>query len=460
MKSRSWFVLMAGFGTLLVLTAILGFGALNRSRAIYDEMEKTQESYIRTESALRSVPADLYLAGLLIRDYLLDPSHLRGPYYQQQLDEIRGSLKRRLDILEAQPRFQGNASEPAPVVVRLRKELDDFWKTLDPVFAWTPQQKAALSYPFLRQFVLPRTQEVLVLSREIRTVLNSSVQDEHSRMAASQQRLEGFLTRTISFVLGLGIVVAGLSIYRVRMLEQHADLQRERILDTEEEMRRLSRKLVQAQEQERKALSRELHDEVGQLLTGMGMELSNLESRLADVESGRASSAKQLTAELGHAMRLNQETLRRIRNLSMGLRPSMLDDLGLGPALDWQAREFSRRSGVPVTLQVDGEIEALPEAHRTCIYRIVQEALTNCARHSKAHSIRVSVYGRPDWVSLTIQDDGIGFQRETTGKRRGLGLIGIQERVRELEGRLTIVAPPDKGTMLQVELPIREGVPA
>src|SRR5260370_14885822 len=103
MRSRSWFVLILGFGTLLALTTLLGFGAVHRSRAIYNEMAASQETYLKTEQALRGVPADLYLAGLMVRDYLLDPSHLRPPYYEHELSAIRESLQNTLALLTAPP---------------------------------------------------------------------------------------------------------------------------------------------------------------------------------------------------------------------------------------------------------------------------------------------------------------------------------------------------------------------
>jgi len=156
-------------------------------------------------------------------------------------------------------------------------------------------------------------------------------------------------------------------------------------------------------------------------------------------------------ARVSEARRLNAETIRSVRELAMGLRPSMLDELGLGPALRWQGREFSRRSKVPVTVQIDGELETLGESHRTAIYRIVQEALTNCSKHAQAHQIRINVYGGADSVRLSIQDDGVGFSEGAS--RRGLGLIGIEERVRSLDGKMSIISQPNKGTVLDIELP-------
>jgi signal transduction histidine kinase len=145
--------------------------------------------------------------------------------------------------------------------------------------------------------------------------------------------------------------------------------------------------------------------------------------------------------------------MRAIRDLAMGLRPSMLDDLGLAPALEWQGRDFSRHTGVPAVITVEGTLDDLPETHRTCIYRVVQEALTNCAKHAKAQNVMVSVNGRPDSVEAVIQDDGVGF---TPGLRSpGLGLLGIEERVQELEGTLRIISRPGKGTTLRVQIPVR-----
>jgi signal transduction histidine kinase len=178
---------------------------------------------------------------------------------------------------------------------------------------------------------------------------------------------------------------------------------------------------------------------------------------LANLEEIRNSPGDEFAVRLQEAKQLAERTLMSVRDLAMGLRPAMLDDLGLGPALEWQGREFSRRSGVPVEVQVDGVVDALPDHHRTCIFRIVQEALTNCARHAQAKSIRVMAHGGPGAVFLSVQDDGVGF---AGSEGRGLGLIGIEERARELGGSVTLRSEPGKGTTLRVELPWAKEVSA
>jgi signal transduction histidine kinase len=151
------------------------------------------------------------------------------------------------------------------------------------------------------------------------------------------------------------------------------------------------------------------------------------------------------------AKQLNVKAMRALRDLAMGLRPSMLDDLGLGPALQWQGREFSRHTGVPATVQVDGLLENLSEAQRTCIYRVVQEALTNCARHAKAKNVHVLLHAEDGRTVVTIQDDGVGFNQ--SGTSGGLGVLGMAERTESLEGRFILKSQPGKGTMVRIEIP-------
>jgi signal transduction histidine kinase len=437
MRSRSWLVLLIGFGTLILLIGLLGFGAMRRAQALHNETVAAHDAYLQTDAVLREIPADLYLSGILIRDYLLDPSRELAPAYREQLLARRSSIQKRL-----------GEGEPARLK-QLRTELQAYWDSMDPILNWSPKEKAALSRTFLRQQVLPRREAVVALAREIGEINAANLRKEQQRLRGGQQLFESFLQRTLAFALALGVVVALISIARVASLERRSKQQRGRAEHAEEELRRLSRSLVRTQEEERRSLSRELHDAVGQMLSAMTMELGNLESSL--------DSPDKLRVRLDEARRLNAETIRGVRDLATGLRPAMLDELGLGPALRWQGRVFSRRSGVPVTVQIDGDLEGLPETHRTCIYRIVQEALTNCARHAQATAIRISIYGRHDWVQLSIQDDGVGFDPRQASSR-GLGLIGIQERVRELEGKVTVTSQPQKGTMLEVEVPVAGGV--
>jgi signal transduction histidine kinase len=214
------------------------------------------------------------------------------------------------------------------------------------------------------------------------------------------------------------------------------------------DLQRLSAKLVSAQEDERRAIARELHDEVGQALTAIKVELS-LAGR------GLAANARE-GAAFEEARKLTDHGLQLVRDLSQMLHPAMLDDLGLPETVAWYLNAFSKRTGVRTELIQDRIEERLASEIETCLYRIVQEALTNVARHAEARSCRVYLQRLPRTVLLTVEDDGRGFppRKGPAGEaRRGLGLLGIEERVSGFRGSLTIETAPGKGTRLTVELP-------
>ena len=247
------------------------------------------------------------------------------------------------------------------------------------------------------------------------------------------------------FALLSGVVVSAAGILRIRWLERRAHQQHQQAEQTGEEMRNLSVRLRHAQEEERRTISRELHDEVGQKLTAMRMELGTLE-RL------RTAGHSEFSASLTQVKELAEQSLRMIRDIATGLRPSVLDDLGLGAALQKQAREFSKRTGTPVSVSIEGGFGGLADRQRTYVYRIVQEALTNCAKHARARQISIRLLDRDEQIELTVTDDGIGFDRDKAA-HSGLGLIGIEERVRELGGVIAVQSAPNHGTTIRVTIP-------
>jgi signal transduction histidine kinase len=203
--------------------------------------------------------------------------------------------------------------------------------------------------------------------------------------------------------------------------------------------------LVATQEEERKGLSRELHDHVAQVLTALRMELGR-------IERGRAPTDTRLGDAVSECKQLVDKMFRTVRDLALGLRPSMLDDFGLRAALEWHVRDITRRYGLDVELNVDGEFDNLPDRHQTCVYRAIQEALTNCVRHAKAHSIKVNVTSHEDGLNIFVSDDGIGF--DPAGRHDGLGLRGLEERVKELDGDMTITSVMRQGTTITMHLPL------
>jgi len=204
----------------------------------------------------------------------------------------------------------------------------------------------------------------------------------------------------------------------------------------------LSTRLLQAQEEERKKIARELHDNIGQGIAVLLLELYGLEAKLAPEDSARA--------QVQGIMQLVQDHEVIVRDMGLLLRPSMLDDLGLIPALKWQAREVSRRTGMKVTVDVADECNLFSDDYRTCIYRVVQETLQNAARHGKAANARVTLRQNPSYVSVEIHDDGCGFDTRYT---KGMGMLGMEERARHLGGICNFDSVPGRGARISMLLP-------
>lgn len=439
--NRSAPVLLVGFGMLIGLIALSGLGALQRARETYRDVSALNDRYRRTDRVLNAVASGLYMVGLLARDYLLDPSNVRAAAYRSQLVAERSSMENEFRELKGAIR-----DEDKPRLEQLRLEVEGYWDALDPLFEWTAEEKVARSWIFLRREILPRRRAAILIARQISKLTQANLDQQRQEIDRKQALMKTFIGRMLAITVLLGLAIAGAAVFRMTKLERNSEEQRLRTENAERELRRLSRQLVQAQEDERKAISRELHDEVGQMLTGLRMELRSLQDL-------RTAPEKEFNTHLDGAKRLAEQSLRSLRDMAMGLRPSMLDDLGLGSAVQWQARQFAKHTGIPVNVQMEGVPAALPESHRTCIYRIVQEALTNCARHAKAKTIDILIGGHGNGLSVSITDDGVGFDPLNV-RGRGLGLIGMQERVMELGGELTLLSKSQKGTTLSAKIPL------
>jgi len=213
----------------------------------------------------------------------------------------------------------------------------------------------------------------------------------------------------------------------------------------QQELVGLSARLMAVQEEERRRLSRELHDELGQLLTAVNAYLWLIEKEAPE-------ELVALRARTGEARRLVSKTLAQMRELSQLLRPSVLDDLGLVPSLDSHLKAFAERHQIATSFHAEGLPERLPAEIETALYRIAQEALTNVAKHSQARHVRVVLALEGRSLRLEITDDGQGLRLRPDGAGRGTGLVGIRERVHALGGSLTVAS--SSGVRLRVSVPL------
>jgi signal transduction histidine kinase len=244
----------------------------------------------------------------------------------------------------------------------------------------------------------------------------------------------------------VGVGVAWFSLHYSNHLESQAAARFAEVLDAKVELERLSKRLMDIQEEERTRLSRELHDEIVQNVAVLKIEISQA---LASTESARAREP------LARARDLADRTVGAVRNISLLLRPSLLDDLGLGPALQWQTDDFLRRTGVPCEYNEINLRDSLPDPVNTCVYRVTQEALRNCEKHSAARHVEVTVEQRTCGLTVEVADDGRGFlpgRRDVTS----LGVLGMRERAAALGGDLQIDSILGKGTKVRLTLPLSQ----
>ncbi|MAE71927.1 MAG: hypothetical protein CME06_15855 [Gemmatimonadetes bacterium] len=222
--------------------------------------------------------------------------------------------------------------------------------------------------------------------------------------------------------------------------------QRKAIVDSERRLRSLSERLFSLQEQERRSISRDLHDELGQLVTAITIELR-----------GAAKAAPESTA--GHIRRAEKAAsllLQELHGVVARLRPTILDDLGLLEAIRSYARDFERTTGIALELRLDPSSHPIPPKVSESVYRIVQEGLTNAAKHAGSESITLSMVASEDRVIVEIADDGEGFDPRATESDR-FGLLGMRERAELMGGELVLHSTPGEGTRISLSVPLERG---
>ena len=278
-------------------------------------------------------------------------------------------------------------------------------------------------------------------AREANARLELTIQSLHQRsleLAASNQQLQQEIVQRKSVEESL------------RKSEQHYGRLLEQSRQMQDQMRLLSRQLLLVQEEERKMISRELHDQIAQTLTGINV-------RLASLKTESTLNNKDLQEKISSTQRLVEKSVDIVHRFARELRPTVLDDLGLIPALHSYMKSFTTRTGVRASLKVFAAVEQLNTAQRTVLFRVAQEALTNVARHAQASRVEVNIRKFPDCIGMKIKDDGKSFDAERVLHSKGngrLGLLGMRERLEMIGGTFAIASLPGKGTSIQAQIPL------
>ena len=435
--------LVLGFALIVLLWVASGYDITRRLAEVEAVATAVNARFVRAEELLSDVRREVFQGSIYLRDALFEMDPARAHAARLQLratqERIDGTLREYASLV-------GSGPEPA-ALGRLREALAERWQSLAPVLEAASAPDAGPPAQ-LRERVAPQREVIIRISEEIHAANLEAFdrqQQEVSRIYRAMHR-RVWIAGAAALVLSLGIAIL-VSAYAGK-LETRVRQQMEKEAENTRDLQRLSARLVHVQEDERRAIARELHDEVGQALTAVKAELGLTQRRLEAEGAGRA-------ALLDEARAINDRALNAVRDLSQLLRPALLDDLGLLAALGSLLRGFSRRTGIRADLVHEGLDERLASEIETCVYRIVQEALTNVERHAHATTCHVSLNRPRDILLVGIEDNGQGFDAGAVAPdgRPGLGLLGIRERVAEFRGAFRLDTAPGRGTRLTVELP-------
>jgi signal transduction histidine kinase len=335
-------------------------------------------------------------------------------------------------------------------VARLQQEVQELQQSMLDVLATESSKWPASARAILSAKVVPKRQTVIRIYDEAQSINRNTFVRKQEELrdayAASQQAL--WWSLGLALVASTALTLLG-AMYAGR-LERRVTRQSVDDARNAAELHRLSAKIISAQEEERRTIARELHDEIGQALTAIKVELSVAQRA---VESGQITKST-----LDDARSISEGALTTVRNLSHAVHPALLDDMGLPATVDWYLRGFGRRYSIRTDLLQDAGVERLAPEVEASAYRIIQEGLTNVAKHAQASECRVHLRRLADRLFVTIEDDGVGFDTLTAGTapdRKGLGLIGIRERASHLAGSVRVESTFGKGTRLTVDLPAR-----
>lgn len=438
-------VLVLGFVVIFGLWFVSTYALVQRVSEAERQSAAITARFTAGEELLFTMRAQVLLSSVYVRDAALDPRPDATSFYRQQLRAARS------DVEQAIARYlpEIDSSIERDHWTRFQAELQDYWTSLAPVLTGevigTPTDTSA----FLRRDVLPKRDLVVRISDDLRALNQDALQQQQADVARLHQALRQRLWWTSGIAVAFALAIALFAARHAGRLEWRIREQHEQERDHKRELQRLSAELVHAQENERRTIGRDLHDEIGQALMTIKLDLGAIE-RSGQVSGAAADALAEARSTTDHAVQ-------SVRDLSQLLHPAMLDQFGLVVTLEAYVRSFSQRTGIETALVQDRMEGRIASELEIAVYRVVQEALTNVSRHAQATSCRVYLHRLPYSLLVTVEDDGTGFDRvrlDGRHERPGVGLVGVRERVSRLGGTFRLETHVGKGTRLTIELPV------
>ena len=443
--------LWAGLCIILSIFIFFAYYTAGQIRWLEDFQVNVVQRNRKASLQLLRLQNDAYELGISLRD--MSREHLEYPIHdwKPEFDRLRGDME---NALALEREFASNTALTNDKYAELRSDLQDFWVDSDRVFEISrrgpDRQARAMIQTELesrRAVISEIVARLLVMNDQAQIAANQRINRVYSNFKRENLIVLAILL-LIAVGTGLYTVQANRTIYR-KLKQLAAKLQLQSV-----QLRKLSWKLIDVQEETLRQVAHDLHDEFGQILTAVGIMLSRIgqKAKLADPE---------LLQDAQTVKNLVEETLESVRDRSQMLRPAILDDFGLMKTLGWFVGQFSKQTGIDARLETSLAEVSFPRDQSIHIYRIVQEALGNVARHSKASQARVLINKDEENLHIWIRDNGTGFDVESKMDRpagEGFGLMGMQERAQRLEGELRIESIPGKGTEVIVQIPLLHAV--
>ena len=436
--------LYMGFGLIFTLWLLSTYNLGQRLAELESREIEVSDQFAHNGRLLSEIRSEVMLGAIYFREALLEAPPEPREAYEKQLEEslrrIEQAFRSYLPVFDS-PAHQENFDH-------LKWQIEDYWSTISWVVSQASEERDRNSRP---NYVLPHMRDdILRLSESIGALNQQVFVQRRGERAQLHREIERRIFWSTGLVVALSIVIALFITYYAGRLEYRIRLQNLQDLQYQRELQDLSVRLSHAQEEERKTIGRELHDEIGQALTAIKMNVALAQRSLMNPERAQAL--------LEEARGVADQTVNAVRDLSQLLHPTLLEDLGLYQALNSHLRDYSRRTGIRAELVWENMAEHLQPELAICIYRIVQEALTNIAKHAQASTCRVLLSGLSRSVQVVVEDDGKGFRAEPwpfDNRTTGVGLRGMKERVHALEGTFQVETRPGKGTHLWIEMPLR-----
>jgi len=426
---------MTGLAVTLATVGLFSWYALHQIAGLRELQTRLVDRNRRDSLQLLRIQNNLHSLGLAMRDMVNGAEPYGIQAYQGQFRRTRADLEdalrqeKELALVERSPERQAYFSQ----------SLTQFWTSVDQMFSLAAHGNDAQARDLIRQSLEP--QQAAIASNVARLLVQNNEAEE--RAAARIQSIYAGVERNVYYFLGAALVAIALtSLYLIRSNRQLFD----RLALLSGQRSDLARKLISMQEEVLRSISRELHDEFGQILTAIGAMLAR---------AAKHDAPPSFRESLQEVREVTQSTLEKTRSLYQSLHPAILDDGGLEQALAWYLPVFQKQTGIQVQYQKTGASSVVADGIAIHVYRVVQEALNNLAKHSKSQQAWVRVDFSLNRLRLEVEDHGIGLREEKKpGIRRGIGMVAMRERAALLRGKIEFLRPAEGGTLVRLDVPL------